>query len=197
MKVEGETAYEPDMLVLMERFEEVLGDDKKVWREATVIKDRSTLIDGKTFKNPTFANFEPVIDVLLLDPSKMQAEEETDSTGLFKTEEDKYEYKRRKEIALEEIEGELTKVWPSTGAGDKQKKLDALDAVFGTRSWTAVTALGIDALETGLKGIRELVNDELAKVFPDVAKKQKENKQAKKLTKKGEDNAKAFKEGLK
>jgi hypothetical protein len=32
MKVEGETAYEPDMLVLMERFEEVIGKDKKVWR---------------------------------------------------------------------------------------------------------------------------------------------------------------------
>ena len=57
MKVEGETAYEPDILVLMERFEEILGKDKKVYRQATVVKDRSTLIDGKTFINPKFENF--------------------------------------------------------------------------------------------------------------------------------------------
>lgn len=49
MKVEGETAYEPDMLVLMERYEEVLRKEKRVWREATIVKDRSTVLDGKTF----------------------------------------------------------------------------------------------------------------------------------------------------
>lgn len=50
MKVEGETAYEPDMLVLMERFEEILGKEKKIYRQATIIKDRSSLIDGKTLR---------------------------------------------------------------------------------------------------------------------------------------------------
>ena len=32
MKVEGETAYESDILVLMERFEEIIGKDKKIYR---------------------------------------------------------------------------------------------------------------------------------------------------------------------
>src|SRR5512147_1216235 len=61
MKVEGETAYEPDMLVLMERYEEVLGKEKRVWREATIIKDRSTILDGKTFQDPTFDDFAPSV----------------------------------------------------------------------------------------------------------------------------------------
>src|SRR5690348_8667133 len=89
MKVEGETAYEPDMLILMERFEEVLGDKKEVWREATVIKDRSTLLDGKTFKNPSFADFAPAIEALLDSPVPKDAllAPEGDTAVLFKTEE--------------------------------------------------------------------------------------------------------------
>src|SRR6185312_7093006 len=54
MKVEGETAYEPDMLVYMEQIEEILQDKKEVYNQATILKDRADLIQGKTFKNPTY-----------------------------------------------------------------------------------------------------------------------------------------------
>ena len=113
MKVEGETAYEPDILVLMERFEEVLGKDKSVWREATVVKDRSTLIDGKTFKNPEYRHFAPAIEEMLNNPTENTSSKEMDSSGLFKTEEDKQEYIRMKKITLEEIEGQhVLKIYP-------------------------------------------------------------------------------------
>jgi hypothetical protein len=65
MKVEGETAYEPDMRVLMERYEEVLGKVKRVWREAKIVKDRSTILDGKTIQNPRFEDFVPSVKVML------------------------------------------------------------------------------------------------------------------------------------
>ncbi len=135
MKVEGETAYEPDFLLLMERFEEVMGKDKKVYRQATVIKDRSTLLDGKTFVNPTFKDFEPVIEDMLENPASTFQEQEKDSTGLFHTEEDKYQYVQEKKITLEEIEGQLLRAWPSTGSADKTKKLETIETVFNTRSW--------------------------------------------------------------
>ena len=131
MKVEGETAYEPDILVLMERFEEILGKDKKVYRQATIVKDRSTMIDGKTFVNPDFENFEPAIDEMLSNPDEREIIE-TDSTGLFKTEEDKREYIRNKGIVLEKITNELIKAYPSSGAADKKSRIEISEKIF---SW--------------------------------------------------------------
>ena len=178
MKVEGETAYESDILVLMERFEEIIGKDKKIYRQATIIKDRSTLIDGKTFVNPSYNDFEPAIEAMLESPTDNVFGVEKSSESLFKTEEDRGEYIRNKKIALEEIEGWLVKVWPSTGAADKKAKLDTIEQIFETRSWMAVEQLGLDKLLTGLEQIKEIVNAELKKVFPEAFDK-KERKESK------------------
>lgn len=67
MRAEGETAFEPDVVVYMERKEKLLDDKKEVWREATVLKDRSDILDGKTLKNPDFRDFEPIIRFALAD----------------------------------------------------------------------------------------------------------------------------------
>ncbi len=170
MKVEGETAYEPDMLVLMERFEEVLGDDKKVWREATVIKDRSTLLDGKTFKNPSFENFAPSVDAMLENPLPRDAfaMPEGDTGLLFRTEEEKFEWRRERDKALEELDGLLTRIDPASTGKGKQLKLDLLDKIFGTTSMTAIGELrpeqimegykkiGLEAVEMGIAEIIEV-----------------------------------------
>jgi hypothetical protein len=193
MKVEGETAYEPDVLVLMERFEEVLGKDKKIYRQATIIKDRSTLIDGKVFINPTYKDFAPVIENMLDNPATNYQDEGSDSTGLFKNEEDKYQYINDKKICLEEIEGWLVKAWPSVGAADKQKKMDVLEQVFNTRSWLAVEGKGLAELKGGLEKIKVTVTDELAKQFPDKAEEKKEEGEAAKKMKAGMEKTKGKK----
>jgi len=169
MKVEGETAYEPDILVLMERFEEILGKDKKVYRQATIVKDRSTQIDGMTFINPSFENFEPAIDDMLANPETRDYQE-TDSSGLFKTEEDKREYIRKKEIVLEKISNELLKAWPSTGASDRKAKIEISEKVFDTNSWEEIKRKGLDELEAGLETLKIAIQDHFASEFPDVAK---------------------------
>ena len=192
MKVEGETAYEPDVLVLMERFEEVLGKDKKIYRQATIIKDRSTLIDGKVFMNPTYKDFAPVIENMLDNPATSYQDEVSDSTGLFRNEEDKYQYINEKKICLEEIEGWMVKAWPSTGASDKQKKIEVLDKVFNTRSWLAVESKGLAELKGGLEKIKVLVNEELTQQFPDKAKEKEEGAAAKAM-KKGMEKSKESK----
>lgn len=176
MKVEGETAYEPDFLLLMERFEEVMGKDKKVYRQATVIKDRSTLLDGKTFVNPTFKDFESVIEDMLENPTSTFQDQEKDSTGLFRTEEDKYQYVQDKKITLEEIEGQLLRAWPSTGAADKAKKLETIEAVFNTRSWIAVENMSLKVLKEGLEKIKGLVDEHFTQEFPDKVEKEKDAK---------------------
>jgi AAA domain len=159
MKVEGETAYEPDMLVLMERYEEVLGREKRVWREATIGKDRSTVLDGKTIQNPKFSDFAPSVKVMLAGGKKAVTQAEADSAALFKTEEERAQWLREKRKALEEIEGYLVAVWPSTSAKDKQMKSEAVYQAFNTRSWTAVEELSPEELRIGYEKIVEFVQE--------------------------------------
>lgn len=150
MKVEGETAYEPDILVLMERFEDVLTEQKRIWREATVIKDRSAIIDGKTFKNPTYADFAPAIEAVLATPIKREESKDGDAGLLFRTEEDKREWCRRRDIALENIQSAMVRRWPGQSAAEKMAKADCLVSAMGSGSWTAVSAMRPEALEAGL-----------------------------------------------
>lgn len=159
MKVEGETACEPDMLVLMERYEELVGREKRVWREATIVKDRSTVLDGKTFQDPTFEDFAPSVKVMLSGGKKAATQAEADSAALFKTEEERQEWLRDKKKALEEIEGYLVSVWPSVAGHDKQMKAEALYQGFGTRSWTAIEELAPEGLRTGYDKIVAFVEE--------------------------------------
>jgi hypothetical protein len=158
MKVEGETAYEPDMLVLLERFEEVLGDTKKVWREATIIKDRSTLLDGMTFKNPGYADFAPAIEALLDSPIPKDAflAPEGDTAVLFKTEESTIQWRRDKDKAMEEIEGLLARIAPGNTGKDKTLKLELYDEVFGTTSITAIGEMKLEELRAGYRKLMDL-----------------------------------------
>jgi hypothetical protein len=159
MKVEGETAYEPDLLLLMERFEEVLGrEGKKVWREATVLKDRSALLDGRTFKNPTYEDFAPTVEAMLENPfdKKAVVTPERDAALLFRTEEERAEFRKERDKWIEEIEGLLTRIAPSFNGKDKQFKLEALYKVFGTTSMTAIKELMPDKLREGYRKIMDL-----------------------------------------
>lgn len=164
MKVEGETAYEPDILVLMERFEEVLTDKKQVWREATVIKDRSALIDGKTFKNPTFSDFLPAIEAILKDPTKKVDVIEANAADLVRTEEEKREFTLKRDILLEKIEAFMVKSYGGQTGQAKAEKVKAIEVAFGTSSWTEITRKHPDALEEGYKRLEVYTAERLAEL---------------------------------
>jgi hypothetical protein len=149
MKVEGETAYEPDILVLMERFEKVLEEKKQVWREGTVLKDRSTLIDGKTFRNPSFTDFKPVISAILKDGTEKADVFEHNAADLVDTEVDKREYLKQKDIQVEKIEAFMVKNFPGQSAEAKRAKISALESCFKSSSWTEITSQSLDQLKEG------------------------------------------------
>jgi len=158
MKVEGETAYEPDLLVLMERMQEMDGGSiKKVVRQAVVIKDRSTVIDGKTFENPGYQDFAPAVDVMLESPAPLETVAERDAGSLFRTEEEKYEWKQQKKRWLEEIENYLVSIWPGQSADQKKLKIDAIHYAFNTMSWTVVESLRPEELEAGFGRVQDFV----------------------------------------
>lgn len=173
MKVEGETAYEPDLLVLMERYEEVLERDKVVYREAMILKDRSNTIDGKTFQfKPDDATgkvwdaFSPAVEVMLENPDYRVPVSGNDSL-LFPTEEARVNYGREKDKMVEEIDGLLMAAWPGMTAEEKKKRGDLVYEVFNTRSHKAMEDLGLEQLQSGYDKIRgRLLNLGLVQAKP-------------------------------
>lgn len=146
MKMAGETPFEPDLNVWMEREEEITSSGIRVWREALIMKDRSGLIDGKTFVNPTFADFQPFIGYIVDEPTGAVAGE-TYSRNLAPGENyDSYARKTSKQIALEEIQEEIVKLHPGQTKDDKTSKANLLEELFSTRSWTAVENLSLEKL---------------------------------------------------
>jgi hypothetical protein len=147
MKVAGETPFEPDLNLWMERQEEITSEGLAVWREAHVMKDRSGLLDGKTLRNPTYEMLRPFVRYLVDVPTGSVAGESNGRSLAPSENFESFDRKRKKEIALEEIQAEIVKMYPSQGAEDKKAKADLIEALFGTRSWTAVESMGLEKLE--------------------------------------------------
>ena len=156
MKTEGETGFEPSLLVLMEK-EMDLRTNQTIHR-ATVLKDRSDLLDGKEFDNPTFANFLPHINRLALGGAHLGVETAGDSRHILKTERRDWTPVQR-DIAIDEIQTLLQLHYPSTGADDKKNKLKLVLKHFDA-TWTEIEKVmplpdlrsGYDSLYRELEG---------------------------------------------
>lgn len=148
MKLAGETPFEPDLNVWMEQEQEISPDGLKVWRTAQVMKDRSGLIDGKIFKNPTYNDFSPFVRLIMDIPSGSVSGESSQRNLAPGENYDNYARRTSKQIALEEVQEEIVKMYPGQTAGDKRAKADLLEELFATRSWTAVESLSLERVQT-------------------------------------------------
>lgn len=163
MQAEKNAAYEFDVLVLMERHELIQRAKREVWRQATILKGRGNLLDGKVFKNPGYEDFAPAVDAVIKDPvSARFSAAERDAGELIKTEEDKRRFVLERKRWLEEIENYLVSVWPSTSAAERKNKVDALEHAFGTRSWSAIETMRPDILEDGFAKVQEFAQQKIA-----------------------------------
>ncbi len=181
MKAETETAFEPDILVLMEKHLDLLGEKKKVTREATIIKDRTAAIDGKSFTNPTFEDFAPAIDILLSGTYK--ASDSVQMTDSFTDAEVNIsENRNRKDKLIAEIEGAFTLCGFGAKVSDKQTKAAILNNIWKVTSTDSLTSERIESLENGLKILR-LFSDNYLKYLENCAETQTETdpKQIKEL----------------
>lgn len=152
MKAENETGYEASLLVYMERHQ-AMKDGNLVgqYRTATILKDRSRLIDGKVFNNPVFANFMPHISFLNLGGNQLGVDVSRNSENLF-TNEGRPQWeidKHAKIIALEEIRDIMVKHYPGQSAADKKIKGDLLEKHLGTRTWERIETLKRYEIEEG------------------------------------------------
>ena len=158
MKLAGETPFEPDINVWMELEQEMKDGKAIVWREAQIMKDRSGLIDGKTFKNPTYKDFQPVVKYLLKIPTGDVAGE-TNTTNLSPAE--NYDYinrKQEKEKLLDEIKGvfDLHGLGGTLGKDLKQLKVAIINKVFGTTSMERIQEYDNQVLAEGKELTQEL-----------------------------------------
>lgn len=155
MKAEKETAFEPDLLLMMESEQDLSGDQTTIARFATVLKDRSTLIDGKRFKNPTFKDFKPVFDFLMTDVSEPKKTKETNDGGLITLEQDNREAETQRQIVLERVWNILKKHAGGTAKVDKARYFELLSLAFhGEQSETAIEKMNIMELQSGLDKLR-------------------------------------------
>lgn len=157
MKAETETAFEPDILVLMEKKMDLLADKKEVYREATVIKDRTTQIDGMVFKNPSFNDFYPAIKVLL--DGTLREVHGSNIPDTFEEFENKYsEIGKERDIMIAEIEGAFALMGLGTGAQDKQVKAWTLNQVYGVNSIEGVSKKNNTTIKAGLETVKAFAN---------------------------------------
>jgi hypothetical protein len=159
MNTETEFGFEPSLLVEMERIQKDENGRTTLYNQATVLKDRFNLINGKQCMNPTFEFFRPYVERLQSGrhiPIDTDVKSDVDADGIgdiaFRRE------KKEREILCEEIQGEILKAWPGSTNAEKQAKADILDQIFETRSWKKVESMSADRLRRGLERIRAIVD---------------------------------------
>jgi hypothetical protein len=167
MRTEKELGYEPSLLIEMERARDDSGEIGQTFRHrAWVLKDRFNQINGKHFDFETkngvfyipkvFESFLPHISRLNLGGNHADVDVKASSQDLFKSPDSRSGIHKRREIALESIQNEITKKIPGRSAKDSQEKILLLEKVFGSNSWTAISDLHPDKLETGLAAIKAM-----------------------------------------
>lgn len=162
MRVESDFGYEPSLLFEMERVQPEKDPKKKrgsLWmHRATILKDRTDLMNGKVIDNPKFEDFLPIISSLNLGGKHFVVDPTRNSDSLIHSPDYSYEdRKKAQKIAAEEIEGELISAFPGTTKEEKKIKADILDAVFESRSWTKISDLRAERLQNGLYDIKYLL----------------------------------------
>lgn len=159
MKAEGETGYEPNLLVLMER--QMNMETKADQHVAHVIKDRSTLLDGKEIPDPTFESFLPHIRCLNLGGRQLGVDTTRNSKASIPADAPRDKSSIQRAVVIDEINDLLMRHDAAGTSKDAQRKRSELiQKHFGTVSKTAIEELmplfelraGYDSLHRHLQG---------------------------------------------
>ena len=155
MKAETETGYEPSLLVWMERAMDMQAGT--VYREAHILKERFDVIDGKTFRNPTFETFLPHIELLNLGGVQVGTDTARNSEGMIPENEGKADWQKRqeqREIIIEKIGALFTKHGHSSQSKDgKAEIIKKLEKHFGTTSWKELEIMPFQRVKDGYNGL--------------------------------------------
>lgn len=182
MATEKNLAYEPSLLVEMEKVAQP--NTGFLIPRAWVLGDRFSTLDGKCFDKPTFETFLPHISMLNLGGEHVGIDMGRSSESLFMPDspDSRFEYQKKRDIALEEIKDEIDRRWSGMSSEQKLARIDVLQAIFQTSSKTAIENMSVPVLIEGLRRIRSGEFDHVGK---EVATDHKTNGSHKETAKKG------------
>lgn len=151
MKAEGETGYEPDFLIEMERVDFKDGIINRAW----VVKDRSDSLIGKHFDKPTAKSFKPFYDFIRIG-GEHAGISDASSPELFSKPDWSYEEKKkRKEIAVETLQEVLTLGGLDGRSAETNKiRTEKLIKFFGSSSKTHIESMQVDDLELAISNLK-------------------------------------------
>ena len=150
MKAESEFGFETSLLIEMEKEK----TDAGIINKAFIWKDRFDQMNGKEFKMPKFADFLPHISLLNIGGAHVATNNSNSVASLKTPHGSSEEYITQKKILGEEISALLTTAYPSNNTDDKKAKIVAMEACFGTPSWTAVETMHPDAMREGKEKLK-------------------------------------------
>lgn len=154
MKAESEMGFEPSLLVLMERHMDM--ETKKAYRVATILKDRSTAIDGQEIRDPKFSHFMPHIASLNLGGRQLGVDTTRNSESVVPSEDRRDNKALQRKIVIDEIETLLVLHHPGQTAAEKKKKIEMLRKHFNDASWTEISeAMDLFSLRAGFNSLHE------------------------------------------
>lgn len=160
MKVEGETGFEPSILVEMIKVPKAEGSKRKKERgivnRCFVIKDRSDTLNGKFIDYPKFKDFMPHIKSLNIGGEHVGVDTSRTSEGVFNDPDwSVADRQRRRDIALEDLQTVLLKAGLDGRSEEvRLKRANLLEDVFGKASKTHIENLNIEKLEKGVEQIK-------------------------------------------
>jgi len=145
LKAEGELGFEPSLLVQMERQQDV--DEHTIHHIAHVLKDRrpdAKSLDGKSFKDPTFASFLPHVEYLNIGGKQFAFDDNASSAASIPDDErgTNNTTSVRREIVIDEIEALLVEKGLSGTSNDaKAKRAELIKKHFKCTSRTEIEKL--------------------------------------------------------
>mgnify|MGYP001585780762 CR=1 FL=1 len=169
MKVETDLGYEPSLSIEMERVHAngKIGSsfDYRGW----ILKDRFNIINGEfqSFKpskddklilgieNPVFKFVLPHIRALNLGGEQSTIDSNGKTGELFNTDRSMAEMFKKREIALEEIEDQITLLYPGRDAESNKAKINLLKNLFGTSAWTGIKSMPLEKILEAQKKLME------------------------------------------
>jgi len=156
MKTEKETAYEPSLLIEMERAPQHRVETEKIHVVATIVKDRSDMMDGQSFADPTYETFAPFFSAINIGGEHKPTDASRNSDHMFSTPDNAIERKRQVEITLEKVKDAFILADIGTQSqADKKRMRELLLECFGTSAWTEIEGQYLQDLQSGLVALRK------------------------------------------
>lgn len=142
MAAEKGLGYEPNILIWMERDTNLA--TKQVNRTAIILKDRSQILDGEQFTNPTFQTFLPHVDFLTLGGRHEGVDTSRNSDSIIPDDDVPMADRRhiKREIVIEELDALLAEHGlGGTSADAKKSRAELIKKHFNVTSRTEIEKL--------------------------------------------------------